>query len=123
MKTFTLGIVSAAILMVVAGVGFGIAQAAGNQSDNPPFTLQDKELGEQFKDYMGGSSVREAVETGSLPAGSNADGNLPYDPMLSFGDQDVNPYIDVGQARGPVETGLIPESVFEESWMEEYGND
>ena len=79
MKTSTIGMVSAAILILVAGVGFGIAQAGGNQ---------------------------------------------PYDPMLSFGDQDVNPYIDVAQAvefcpedcfagvdwqiGGPVETGAIP---------------
>ena len=94
MKTSAIGMVSAAILILVAGVGFGIAQAAGNQS---------------------------------------------YDPMLRFGDQDVNPYIDVGQdvefvpegnyagtdwqVRGPVETGAIPVMVSEESWMKEYGND
>jgi hypothetical protein len=94
MKTSNIGIVAAAILMVVAGIGFGIAQAAGNQ---------------------------------------------PYDPMLSFGDQDVNPCIDVGEAvefcpedyftgtdwqtRGPVETGAIPVMVPEESWMKGYGND
>ena len=64
MKTSTVGLVSAAILMVVAGVGFGIAQAAGNQS---------------------------------------------YDPMLKFGDQDVNPYVDMDwQAREAVETGSLP---------------
>jgi hypothetical protein len=94
MKTSTIGMVSAAILILVAGVGFGIAQAGGNQ---------------------------------------------PYDPMLSFGDQDVNPYIDVAQAvefcpedcfagvdwqtGGPVETGAIPAMVPEESWLKEYGND
>lgn len=94
MKTYTMGIIAVAILLVVAGVGFGIAQAAGSQ---------------------------------------------PYDPMLSFGDQDVNPCIDVGQGvefcpedyfagtdwqtRGPVETGAIPVMVPEESWMKGYGND
>jgi len=163
MKTSTVGIVSAAILMVVAGVGFGIAQAGGDQSDNPTFTLQDKELGEQYKDYLGGSSARvlpsaidlnndaggsptqgmaqarEAVETGSLPAGSNADVNQPYDPTLSFVDQDVPPSLDMGQAvefcpedcfagtdwqtRGAVETGAIPARVPEEPWLKEYGND
>jgi len=79
MKTSAIGMVSAAILILVAGVGFGIAQAGGNQ---------------------------------------------PYDPMLTFGDQDVPPSSDVGQApefcpedcfagtdwqaRGAVETGAIP---------------
>jgi len=53
MKTSAIGMVSAAILILVAGVGFGIAQAGGNQ---------------------------------------------PYDPMLTFGDQDVPPSSDVGQA-------------------------
>ena len=92
MKTSAIGMVSAAILILVAGVGFGIAQAAGNQS---------------------------------------------YDPMLSFGDQDVNPYIDVGQAvefcpedcfagtdwqiRGAVETGAIPAMVPEEDMYRGWG--
>ena len=68
MKTSTVGLFLTAILMVLASVGFGIAQAGGNQS---------------------------------------------YDPMLSFGDQDVNPYIVVAKAtRGAVETGSLPE--FEE---------
>jgi hypothetical protein len=102
MKTSTMGIVSAAILMVVAGVGIGIAQAGGNRS---------------------------------------------YDPMLSFGDQDVSPSLNMAnareavewradefvpegnwagtdwQVRGSVETGAIPEMAPEESWMKEYGND
>ena len=93
MKTSAIGMVSAAILILVAGVGFGIAQAGGNQ---------------------------------------------PYDPMLSFGDQDVNPYIDVAQAvefcpedcfagtdwqtAGPVETGAIPVMVTEEDMYRGWGN-
>jgi len=92
MKTSAIGMVSAAILILVAGVGFGIAQAAGNQS---------------------------------------------YDPMFSFGDQDVNPYIDVGQAvefcpedcfagtdwqtREAVETGAIPAMVPEEDMYRGWG--
>jgi hypothetical protein len=35
MKPSAVGIVSAAILMVVVGVGFGIAQAGGNHSEQP----------------------------------------------------------------------------------------
>ena len=68
MKTSTVGLVLAAILMVLAGVGSGIAQAAGNQSYDPM---------------------------------------VPYDLLLSFGDQDVNPY--VGQSREAVETGSLPD--------------
>ena len=106
MKTSTRGIVSAAILMVVAGVGFGIAQAAGNQSDNPPFTLQDKELGEQYKDYLGGPSAR--VLPSAIDLAHDADGNSTQ---------------GMAQARGPVETGAIPAMVSEESWMKDYGTD
>ena len=68
MKTSVVGVVSVVILMVVAGVGFGIAHAAGNQS---------------------------------------------YDLALSFGDQDVNPY--VGQAREAVETGGLPDRINEDA--------
>jgi hypothetical protein len=92
MKTSAIGMVSAAILILVAGVGFGIAQAAGNQS---------------------------------------------YDPMVTFGDQDVNPYIDAGQSvefcpedcftatdwqiSGAVETGAIPVMVPEEDMYRGWG--
>ena len=44
MKTSTVGIVSAAILMVVAGVGFGIAQAEGTHSERPVLSFEDQEL-------------------------------------------------------------------------------
>ena len=71
MKASTVGLVFGAILMVVGGVGFGIAQAAGNQS---------------------------------------------YDPLLKFGDQDVNPYVNMDwQAREAVETGNLPVESNEDS--------
>jgi len=96
MKTSTVGLVSAAILMVVAVVGFGIAQAGGNQSDNPAWTLQDQEAVEQYQDYAVGPYAEDR-------------------PVLSFGDE--------MQLRNPVETGAIPAMVSEESWMKDYGND
>jgi hypothetical protein len=40
MKTYKVGILAAAILMVVAGVGFGIAQAAG--------TYEDRQVGNEL---------------------------------------------------------------------------
>ena len=77
MKTSTVGLVLAANLMVLAGVGPGIAQAAGNQSYDPM---------------------------------------LSYDLMLSFGDQDVNPYT---QPREAVETGSLPDySIADSSTVE-----
>jgi hypothetical protein len=86
MKTSTVGFVLAAILMVVAGVGFGIAQAGGNQE----FVPEDNWSGTDWQ--TGGP-----VEIGSLPAEGNAD----FDPF-SRG------VADVAQARGPVETGSMP---------------
>jgi len=71
MKTSTMGIVSAAILMVVAGVGFGIAQAAGNQSYDPTLKFGDQDVNPYID--MDAWQAREALETGSLPAGSDAD--------------------------------------------------
>jgi hypothetical protein len=68
MKISTVGVVSAAILMVVVGVGFGIAQADGDQMDNRAWTLE-KWITEYPNDEV--AQAREAVETGSLPAESN----------------------------------------------------
>jgi hypothetical protein len=41
MKTSTIGIFSAGILMVVAGVGFGIAHAVGTKTDRAVLSLED----------------------------------------------------------------------------------
>ena len=106
MKISMIDLFSAAILMVLAGVGFGIAQAGGDQYDKQVWTLQDKELGEQYKDYLGGPSAR--VLPSAIDLAHDADGNSTQ---------------GMAQARGPVETGAIPAMVSEESWMKDYGND
>jgi hypothetical protein len=41
MKTSTVGIVALAILLVVTGVGFGIAQSGGTQVDRPELAFED----------------------------------------------------------------------------------
>lgn len=41
MKAYTMGIFSAGILMVVAGVGFGIAHAVRTQTNRPVLRLED----------------------------------------------------------------------------------
>ena len=61
MKTYTVGLVLAAILMVVTGVGFGIAQAAGTHSDAPVLSFE------------GDMQLSNPIETGSLPARSDVD--------------------------------------------------
>ncbi len=84
MKTSTVGLVLAAILMAVAGVGFGIAQAGGNHSEGPVLSFEDQEsLGQSsssnqysenrpvftFEDEV---QLRNPIGTGNLPAESNA---------------------------------------------------
>jgi len=108
MKIPTIGLVSAAILMVVAGVGFGIAQAAGTHTDRPVLSFEDQEALDQ------GFSSSPNVDI------AHASGTHSDRPVLSFEDQEAS---DVAQARGPVETGAIQATVFEDSWMKDYGND
>jgi hypothetical protein len=102
MKTSTIGIVSAAVLMVVAGVGFGIAQAAGIHSEQPVLSFEDQEAAQA--------------------ATSAAD-----DIQLASTGQEIVPEDNYSgtdwQMREPVETGAIPGAAVEESWMKDYGND
>jgi len=91
MKTSLVGIVSAAILIVLASVGLGIAQAAGNHTDGPVLSFEGQETLEQgssstpyaedrpvlsFGDEM---QLRNPVETGSLSAASDADSSVEYE--------------------------------------------
>ena len=91
MKVSTVGLVLGAILMVVAGVSFGIAQAGGNHMDGPVLSFDDQEaLGQDtssslyaedrpvlsFGDEM---QFRNPTETGSLPDASNTDSSVNYE--------------------------------------------
>ncbi len=104
MKTSTVGLVLAAILMVLAGVGFGIAQAAVTPSEQPVLSFEDQEAFEQ--------SDSSSPFVSALPSAID----------LDYGADSISPS-DVAQARGPIETGAIPSMVVEESWMNDYGND
>jgi len=92
MKTSTVGLVLAAILMALASVGFGIAQAGGNHTDGPVLSFEDQEALEQ------------------------SDSSNSHVPVLSSGidlsyDADGNPssgVADVAQAREAVEAGSLP---------------
>jgi hypothetical protein len=122
MKISTIGIVSAAILIAVAAIGLGIAQAGGNPSESPALTLQEQEaLGQ------GSSSspyVADLVETGNLPEPtqiemSPADDSIaenPEDqeiPQAAISSQESVPEMKRSgtdwQARGAVEVGILPE--------------
>jgi hypothetical protein len=92
MKTSTVGLVLAAILMVMAGVGFGIAQAGGNHSEQPVISLEGMDAMEALEQGGSSSHYARVLQSGI---------DLDYDA-------DGNPSTDVAQARGPVETGSLP---------------
>jgi hypothetical protein len=103
MKASTIGVVSAAILMVVAGVGFGIAQAGGTHTDPSGSSIEDREIPQGEK--------------------SQADGMLLSSGGQEFVPEDNWSGTDWQAAWGPIETGAIPGMGSEESWMKDYGND
>jgi hypothetical protein len=80
MKTSTTGIVLVAILVVAAGVGVGIAQAAGNHSDRPVLSFEDQEALGQDSPSDGDSAIVKA------------EGDTYWDAQMA----------------GPIETGRVP---------------
>jgi hypothetical protein len=105
MKTSKVGIVAVAILLVVTGVGFGIAQAGGTHTDRPVLSFMNQEAVQQGSS----SSLESPIETGSLSAEVS-----DFDPFSRSEDM---------QLESPVETGAIPATDYAESWMKEYGHD
>lgn len=94
MKTTMIGIVAAAILMVVTGIGFGIAQAGGNNESDwvsvealdsyfeyqpesqPVLSFEDSEATQVAKSPSEDMQLRDPVETGSMPSENNADSSI-----------------------------------------------
>ena len=68
MKTSMVAIVSAAFLLVVAGVGFGIAQA----DDTHPAGEVMKQQSPQSSTSPAGDQVTKPIETGKLPSKNDA---------------------------------------------------
>ncbi len=121
-KTYTGGIVAVAILLVVTGIGFGIAQAGGNHTDRPVLSFEDQEAVEQ------GSSPSPYVESRPVMDFEDSSGpNAETRPVLSFEDQEHSQLAKTSavdmQLESPIETGAIPATGSEESWMKEYGRD
>ncbi len=93
MKTSSIGIVSGAILMLVAGVGIGTAQAAGNQSDSPAWSIADQiETGNLPEP----TQVAESQQMGEVVEGQSVE----FVPEANFAGVDW-------QVRGAVETGSL----------------
>ena len=70
MKTSAFGVVSAAILMVVVGVGFGFAQAAETNTIGEFMEWQTPQSAKSPVDDM---QLNNPTETGSLSTESNVD--------------------------------------------------
>jgi hypothetical protein len=124
MKTSTFGLVSAAILMVLAGVGFGIAQAGDTHTTGEFMEWQTLEASGGSQTAAAGShTIGEFMEWQSSQAAISP----TEDMQLASAGQEFVPEDNWSgtdwQTRGPVETGAIPGAVFEESWMNDYGND
>lgn len=100
MKTSAVGMVSAAILAVAVGIGFGIAQAGGYHSDGPVLSFED-----QAALVRGDSSSTHALV-------------LPSAVDVDYG-ADGNPSSNVAQARGAVETGSLPDEMNADSSIPE----
>lgn len=91
MKTSNVGIVAVAALLVVAGIGFGIAQAGGTHSEQPILSFEDME---------------------ALDQGSSSSSHMESRPVSSFEDQEAtqvakSPAEDM-QMNSPIETGSLP---------------
>jgi hypothetical protein len=69
MKTSKVGIVTAAILMALAGVGFGIAQAEETHPAGKVMKQQSPQAATTPADDM---QLRKPVDSGRLPAKSDA---------------------------------------------------
>ncbi len=76
MKTSTVGIMSMAILLVVTGVGFGITQSEGTYADRPVLSFENQELPQAAKSLAEDMQFENPIETGSLPAESNAESSM-----------------------------------------------
>ena len=88
MRMSKVGVFAVAILIVVAAIGFGIAQAGGNHSEQPVLSFEDQvELGRDgsssaytenqpvlsLEDEM---QLRNPTGTGSLPEMGNTDSSI-----------------------------------------------
>jgi len=79
MKTSKVGIVAVAILLGLAGIGFGIAQAAGTHSEQPVLSFEDQEAAQKAVSPADGMQPGNPIETGGLPAESYGDSSKVKD--------------------------------------------
>lgn len=98
MKTSAIGIVSAAILMVVAGVGLGTAQAGGMHTNSPSYGFADQEPLQVVNAPEEDMDLAGPIGTGKLPNSSNANSSHELQEVESDG---VTFYLSGGKQYGP----------------------
>ena len=76
MNAFKVGIVALAILLVVSGIGFGIAQAGGTLSERPFLSFEDQESPQVANLPTEDMQPRNPTETGSLPVKNHSDSSI-----------------------------------------------
>ena len=126
MKTSKVGIMAMAILMIATGIGFGIAQAAGTHSERPVLSFGDIESVEQDSAMNSYAETRPVMSFEDQETTRVANSSAEEMRLAAEGKEFVPEGNRAGtdwQVREPVETGAIPVTVLEESWMKDYGND
>ncbi len=86
MNTSTMGVVSAAILMFLGVASMGIAQAAGNHSARPVWSLDEQiETGNLTEPAMESQSqISGPIETGNLTEMGSSDSSIVEIDGVSF---------------------------------------
>jgi len=98
MKTFTLGMAGAAILLFISGAGVGIAQAGGADwnvealdsyfeyvpENRPVLSFEDQEVQRVANSQSEEMQLQGPIETGSLPSGNTEDFRLIEIGGLSY---------------------------------------
>jgi len=76
MKTYMVGIIAVAMLLVGTSVGFGIARLEGTYTDQPVLSFEGQELPQAAISLAGDMQLESPMETGRLPSESNADSSI-----------------------------------------------
>lgn len=92
MRSLKISALSAAILLVAAGIGLEIAQAEGTHSDRPVLSFEDQEAsegGSSHCPYDEGRPVLSFEEQENLSTESKIAGSGESRPVLSFEDAEA----------------------------------
>lgn len=117
MKASAIGIVSVAILMILAGAGLGIAQAKANCSEKPVAAIGDQEMLRIA--YLSDYQMAGPIGAGELPEGSDAISSHELQkPVARLEEQDMDDEDSMANSyymEGPVGAGSLPEGAKEYS--------